>query len=317
MESSPNNGNPNVELAFGLGVMILIIVYRAVTDYYDEIIIGTIRVVSVLLIIALVAGTTYFIWKDWTRKKEGEQHERDRAIRNAQEAREKRKEQKDKREEFKEVQRKHQQFLRELAEKKENERRMHDLLDEPFHILDGFLTGEDVAYLREHKYEQHDFVPLGEQRRQSFLIRPQHPESVEHTFVVQSVAKLLEGRVENIKTYPAMSADIIFWYKGKDYAFEIETPLGLRQKQRRLRVKANWNDYEYIDRWWFIVTRSAYKRSFKRFGKVLTRNEVIPFLNKRFPLRPRVSGPPSKYIVQRRRSAKVCKSRRQKRKHTR
>lgn len=203
-------------------------------------------------------------------------------------------------------------------EAEQKEARREYILKEPLYALDGSsgLERSDSEHLWSNGYKQLKFVPLGKQKPEWFLIKTQPPESPEHTFVVQSMVKLLQGRVQDINTYATVNADIIVWHKDKEYAFEIETPLGLRQKKSRLREKARTNDELYPHRWWFVVTRSAYKRSFTRYGKVLTRNEVIPFINKKFPL-PRASSRSLHNIEQRDKQSEVCNSRRQKQKRTR
>ena len=315
MESSQNSTDPWVSIGVPLGLLCVVALW--VQAHYIELIAVLVTYVLFFVLIVGIIGPYIMVWLHHKRREERLRNEEyERKVRKEREAKE-REERRVKREKEALTQR----YYKRVKEQKEaEEERARLILTEKLYPCDGSsdLTSDEFRSLwATQGYTQHKFVPIGKQKPERFLIKNQPPESPEHTFVVLSIAKLLEGRVQDIKTYAAVNADIIFWYKGKDYAFEIETPLGLRQKKGRLRVKANWNDYEYVNRWWFVVTRSAYKRSFTKYGKVLTRNQVLPFINKHFPMPPSASAPPLINIVQRNGGSKVCKSRRQKRKSTR
>jgi hypothetical protein len=159
---------------------------------------------------------------------------------------------------------------------------LEDLLRTPLHRAEGLLP-EEISFLQQHKYRPKEFVPLGEVRRQPFYIRECKPESLEHTFVVHSIAHKLKPCVGDLRTYVTQKPDIIFALKGKKYALEIETPLFLRKKHHRLVAKAKVNSKIYGRRWWIVTTRSAYARSFRRYGKVLTRNKIGLWLQKLIP----------------------------------
>ena len=315
MESSQENSDPWVR--FGIPIALLYALSLWVKENYVQVIAAFVMLFLFCILVVGISGPPLMVW--WHRKKREERlrHEAyERKIQREKDA--KAREERRVKREKEALTRRYRQRVKEQEEAKEERARI--ILTEKLYPCDGSsdLTSDEFRSLwATQGYTQHKFVPIGKQKPERFLIKNQPPESPEHTFVVLSIAKLLEGRVQDIKTYAAVNADIIFWYKGKDYAFEIETPLGLRQKKGRLRVKANWNDYEYVNRWWFVVTRSAYKRSFTKYGKVLTRTEVLPFINKHFPMPPSASSRPSINIVQRNGGSKVCKSRRQKKKRTR
>lgn len=155
------------------------------------------------------------------------------------------------------------------------------LLKTPLHAELG-LYPEEIEYLKKWKYQRKEFVPLGEIRRQPFWIKECKPESLEHTFVVQSIAKKLPEWA-NVRTYFTQLPDVVFTYNGKEYALEIETPLFIKKKHKRLVAKANVNNQTYGNRWWIVTTRSAYKNSFKRYGKVLTRSQIDEWIQSIFP----------------------------------
>ena len=56
------------------------------------------------------------------------------------------------------------------------------------------------------------------------------------------------------------------------------TPFFLKKKHKRLLAKATTNNALYGDRWWIVTTQSAYARSFRKYAKVLTRNQIQDWL---------------------------------------
>ena len=155
------------------------------------------------------------------------------------------------------------------------------LLKTPLHAELG-LCPEEIEYLKKWNYQRKEFVPLGEIRRQPFWIKECKPESLEHTFVVHSIAKKLPEWAD-VRTYFTQLPDVVFTYNNKEYALEIETPLFIKKKHKRLVAKASVNNQTYADRWWIVTTQSAYRNSFKRYGKVLTRNQIDEWIQSIFP----------------------------------
>lgn len=161
---------------------------------------------------------------------------------------------------------------------------VEDLLELPMYQDDTKtrLMPNEKKILERHGYKRRNFVPLGEVKPQPFYVKEQKPEGLEHTFVVNSIVWLIEARVHNVMTYTTQKPDIVFEYKGKKYALEIETPYYIKKKRKRLEAKAEVNNKEYDD-WWIVTTVSSYKRCFTRYAKVLTRNELIPWADANFP----------------------------------
>ena len=147
------------------------------------------------------------------------------------------------------------------------------LFSTPLHNTNN-LIAEEQSLLERNGYQKKEFVPLGKMRRETFLIKEQKPEGLTHTFVVHSIVRKLKRITKNIQTYATLNPDIVFKYKGKTYALEIETPLFLKKKHKRLLAKAQANNETYGKNWWIVVTTSAYARSFRRYGKVLRRNDI-------------------------------------------
>lgn len=159
----------------------------------------------------------------------------------------------------------------------------HYLLGTHLHADDN-LSNEEREYIKKFGFIPKEFVPLGEQRRRLFYIKERKPESLEHTFVVYSIFNYLrDSGLQDIATFATQKPDIVFNYDGKEHAFEIETPFYLKKKHRRLTAKTEVNNKQYPNKWWIVPTRSAYARSFKRYGKVLTRSQVLQWIEFNFP----------------------------------
>lgn len=107
-------------------------------------------------------------------------------------------------------------------------------------------------------------------------------ESKEHTFLVQAIKDYLTSYIDKININLTQLPDITFDYNSKTYAFEIETPRRLAGKRDRLKDKANKNNELYPNRWWFVPTRSAYAKTFKKYGKVIIRTQLPSFLDSIF-----------------------------------
>jgi hypothetical protein len=145
-----------------------------------------------------------------------------------------------------------------------------------------FLIPEEQEYLTRQGYELKRFVPLGETHPQPFLIKKNGVESYEHTFVVNIIADELRQYTKKVSIHLTQYPDILFECKGKEWAVEVETPFGLPKKHRRLAQKAQENNQKYDSRWVIAVTHSAYAKSFKRYAKVLRRNEVEEWIKHLF-----------------------------------
>jgi hypothetical protein len=148
--------------------------------------------------------------------------------------------------------------------KKETE----SLLDTPLHLAAN-LQPEQRYLLEREGYLKKEFVPLGKTRRELYYIKEPKHEKIEHTFVVYAIVEKLKPYSKDITVgKPAIS----FFHKAKEYALAVETPHNLRDAH--LRAKADSLTKQYGVNWWFVVTQSAYARSFGRYGLVLTRNQI-------------------------------------------
>ena len=157
------------------------------------------------------------------------------------------------------------------------------LLSTPLHLAITLLP-EECDILERNKYQKKNFVSLGKTKPETFYIKECKPEGLEHTFVVHSIVHELKDRgVTDIQTHTTQKPDITFSFDNKQYALEIETPLYLKKKHKRLQAKTQTNNQHYGTNCWFVTTQSAYAKSFRKYGKVLTRNQIHDWIDKITP----------------------------------
>lgn len=144
------------------------------------------------------------------------------------------------------------------------------------------LNEDEIRFLSKKDYERHKFVPFSAVQAIPCWIKKNSIESLEHTFVVHMIANHLRLYVNKVQISLTKLPDIIFEHKGKPYAIEVETPLGLPYKHKRLALKAKENNDAYDKRWVIVVTKSAYAKCFKRYTKVLRRNQIDDWIDHLF-----------------------------------
>jgi hypothetical protein len=160
----------------------------------------------------------------------------------------------------------------------DHEAKQKHLLDVPVHSAKK-LNEPDKSFLLRNDYEEREFVPLGKIRRENFLIKRQSPKSLEHTFLLHAIYdKLSEYSIDVEIT---RDQDIAILRKRQNYALCVVTPDDLR-KHNCLSKKASRLTSICCGNWWFVVTQSAYAKSFQRYGDVLTRNQLDEWIRTTF-----------------------------------
>lgn len=94
---------------------------------------------------------------------------------------------------------------------------------------------------------------------------------MEHYVVVYLIYEEIKKYTDDVMRYPVRNPDIVFFYKGKKYAIEVETGANLKNKEK-LKEKLK-QLYEYPC-WFFVVTKARLKKDYKQFGPTFTKGEV-------------------------------------------
>ena len=174
--------------------------------------------------------------------------------------------------------RKREEKLAELGTVKENL--------EPYKIEKNYyamkeLNKDQIEFLKEKGFVEARLCGL-ETYSQWFLVKkPNSNESVEHYFMVQSIAEEIRKYTENVSTYSSLGPDITFQIqKNEDqiewYAIEVETGSQLTHAgDLDLKVyKNNESERPKYKEWWFIMTDKTRKANYEKLHKTLTRTEL-------------------------------------------
>ncbi|MCX6708345.1 MAG: hypothetical protein NTW67_01695 [Candidatus Woesearchaeota archaeon] len=151
------------------------------------------------------------------------------------------------------------------------------LLKSPVHRIADLKT-EDQCLLERAGYVKKEFVPLGKTRREPYYVQKQKT-SLEHTFVVYDIVKKLQPIVKSIEV--TQNQDIKIFHKGNYYALTVVTPSDLH-KHHKLTAHAKTLTKTFGANWWFVTTKSAYAKSFGRYGVTITRNQIDDWIQENF-----------------------------------
>jgi len=168
----------------------------------------------------------------------------------------------------------------EVEEEEVNEPLVRVHGDKPLYMKEN-LNDHEVEYLLEMGYEQSTHVGLDSNQPKEYLLKQSSRESPEHIFFVHIIAEYLRQQTNKVRLFETTKPDIVFSANGQWYAIEVETGVHSKDKPR-LKAKVKMLNEVYGQRWFFVVTSSDRRRSYRRFGRSVTRFQVIPYLDKLF-----------------------------------
>jgi hypothetical protein len=111
-------------------------------------------------------------------------------------------------------------------------------------------------------------------KRDYYLIKPRGNESIEHFLLVNDIANYLK-RFFNVWLYHSVKPDIVFEFKNKKIAIEVETGKSLRTNKKALIQKVEMLNENFEGDWFFVVTNRNLSGKYRKFGKTYTRQNVI------------------------------------------
>jgi type IV secretory pathway VirB4 component len=112
-----------------------------------------------------------------------------------------------------------------------------------------------------------------------YLVKPRKNESALHHFVCKVVEEVLKGYTTEIVLNFSTEPDVVAKINGKTLAFEVETGTALVRGDKRVeekfdRVKENYPVY------FIVVTDRLQKNKYKKYGTVITRQEMVPTIKR-------------------------------------
>jgi len=143
------------------------------------------------------------------------------------------------------------------------------------------LSDKEVKVLLENNYSLISEYDVSEKKQINVLVRDVLNHSKTHTFLVWSVKRLLNKikSIYHIEEHLTKDADITFYYKGKKFALEIETGT-LLNKHEQLKVKIDYLNGRYQNRWMFVLTNRDLISKYRKLGPSTPRNQVYEKLLK-------------------------------------
>ncbi len=97
------------------------------------------------------------------------------------------------------------------------------------------------------------------------MIRPRKNESDKHFFTIHVIKEYLEKKKVKVQTFATRKPDLVFTFKGKKIAIEVETGSMLtRKKVFEEKVKELNKNY---DKWFFVVTDPNKIRDYRKYGR--------------------------------------------------
>ena len=105
-------------------------------------------------------------------------------------------------------------------------------------------------------------------------------ETAEHFFLVHNIADYLKQYFKSVRLYDAVKPDIIFQFKNRKIAVEIETGRNLRNSKKQFLRKIDLLEENYGDNWFFVVTNRNLVKKYRKYGKTFTRKNFIERLGR-------------------------------------
>ncbi|MBT3304417.1 DUF87 domain-containing protein [Candidatus Woesearchaeota archaeon] len=171
--------------------------------------------------------------------------------------------------------------LPKVKDDKEDEKANIDI-NKPFHGAKG-LTPLQINMLNNHNYVLMKCHNL-ESGPFPYYVKPNHPESAEHTFLVAIIAEEIRKYTKEVKCYQTKKPDVVFKNKlGQKIGLEVETGICLRENRKNKKEKFENIVRDYGKRAYIILTGNRIKNSFAKHGlKMLLRHEIKEFVQLQF-----------------------------------
>jgi type IV secretory pathway VirB4 component len=141
------------------------------------------------------------------------------------------------------------------------------------------ISKDERDFLTDEGYKMSEHKSIMSNKYEKYLLLPRFNESAGHFFVIQDIKQFLEKKGIKVETFTTVKPDIIFEFKNKKYAIEVETGLSIKKYKQRLIEKVNELNKNY-DSWFFVVNDKGCVNKYKEFGKAIDPRYIIQELNK-------------------------------------
>jgi len=109
-----------------------------------------------------------------------------------------------------------------------------------------------------------------------WLIKLGLKESAEHFLLVKLITAYITRYFGfPVWNYKTKMPDIIFEFKNRKVAIEVETGKNLRSNRRQFLEKVEWLNKNFGDNWFFVVTNRDLVKKYKKYGRTFTRKNAM------------------------------------------
>jgi hypothetical protein len=129
------------------------------------------------------------------------------------------------------------------------------------------LNKEEINYLLRRGYIESKHQSILSNKKEAYLIKKRHNESLSHAFTVYDIKHFLEKNKIKAEIFATRKPDVIFDINGIKYAIEVETGTVARDPTH-LQNKIKLLD-EISDEWFFVVTDKHIVKKYRKFGKTI------------------------------------------------
>jgi type IV secretory pathway VirB4 component len=141
------------------------------------------------------------------------------------------------------------------------------------------LNREEATYLLSQGYVAFSQKSLASGKKEDFLLKKRHNESLNHMFTVYNIAEYLEKRGIKVSMYATQMPDLVFNLHGKPYAIEVETG-SVMTNMKKFEEKVTSLKKNYGTNWSFVVTNRNFISKYRSYGKTMDLRGIRNSLNK-------------------------------------
>ncbi len=141
------------------------------------------------------------------------------------------------------------------------------------------LNTDELEYLLKEGYTLFPHKSIVSEKREEYLMKKRHNESLKHMFFVYDIAEYLEKQGLKPILFATRMPDIVFNLKGKQYALEIETG-EVMTNMKKFREKVASLEKAYGKNWCFIVTNKNLVQKYRRHGETVDPRWIRNYLEK-------------------------------------
>lgn len=139
------------------------------------------------------------------------------------------------------------------------------------------LADEEKKYLKNKGFVEESFKSIISNKKENYLLKPRFNETKTHLFVIYDIKNYLERKKIEVELYATKKPDVVFTYKNKKYALEVETGAVLTKISRMKEKLDMLKDY---NSWAFVVTNPNKVGKYKKFGKAIDVRYIRRYLKK-------------------------------------